>query len=71
MEPRIQYPKTSDRVNIASRISGLSKPGEVLVSDTVRFLARTSAGVSFEDRAEQSLQGVGEPVLVWAVSERK
>ena len=56
-------------VNIASRISGLSAPGEVLVSDVVRTLARTSAGVSFEDRGEQALKGVGEPVRVWAVRE--
>ena len=54
-------------VNIASRISGLSAPGEVLVSDIVRGLARTSAGARFEDRGEQSLKGVGEPVRVWAV----
>ena len=54
-------------VNIAARISGLSAPGEVLVSDTVRSLARTSAGVAFEDRGEQSLKGVGERVRVWAV----
>ena len=54
-------------VNIASRISGLSAPGEVLVSETVRSLARTSAGVSFEDRGEQALKGVGEAVRVWAV----
>jgi class 3 adenylate cyclase len=54
-------------VNIASRISGLSAPGEVLVSETVRSLARTSAGVRFEDRGEQELKGVGEPVRVWAV----
>jgi class 3 adenylate cyclase len=56
-------------VNIASRISGLSAPGEVLVSDTVRSLARTSAGVRFEDRGEQALKGVGEAVRVWAVVE--
>jgi class 3 adenylate cyclase/pimeloyl-ACP methyl ester carboxylesterase len=56
-------------VNIASRISGLSAPGEVLVSDTVRSLARTSAGVSFEDRGERALKGVGEAVRVWAVQE--
>jgi len=56
-------------VNIASRISGLSAPGEVLVSETVRSLARTSAGVRFEDRGEQSLKGVGEAVRVWAVME--
>ncbi len=56
-------------VNIASRISGLSAPGEVLVSETVRSLARTSAGVGFEDRGEQVLKGVGEAVRVWAVRE--
>jgi class 3 adenylate cyclase/pimeloyl-ACP methyl ester carboxylesterase len=54
-------------VNIASRISGLSSPGEVLVSDIVRGLARTSAGVRFEDRGEQALKGVGEAVRAWAV----
>jgi class 3 adenylate cyclase len=53
-------------VNIAARISGLSAPGEVLVSQTVRDLARTSAGVQFEDRGEQRLKGVGEAVRVWA-----
>jgi len=54
-------------VNIASRISGLSAPGEVLVSDIVRGLARTSAGVRFEDRGAQSLKGVGDPVRVFTV----
>jgi class 3 adenylate cyclase len=54
-------------VNIASRIAGLSAAGEVLVSETVRSLARTSAGVRFEDRGEQALKGVGEAVRVWAV----
>ncbi|TMB67961.1 MAG: adenylate/guanylate cyclase domain-containing protein, partial [Chloroflexi bacterium] len=56
-------------VNIASRISGLSAPGELMVSDTVRSLARTSAGVGFEDRGEQSLKGIGEPVRVWGGDE--
>jgi class 3 adenylate cyclase len=56
-------------VNIASRIAGLSAAGEVLVSETVRSLARTSAGVRFEDRGEQALKGVGEAVRVWAVSQ--
>jgi len=54
-------------VNIAARISGESEAGEVLVSQTVRELARTSAGVSFEDRGERELKGVGEPVRVWRV----
>jgi class 3 adenylate cyclase/DNA-binding CsgD family transcriptional regulator len=54
-------------VNIAARISGLSEPGEVLVSDTVRALARTSAGAAFEDRGQQRLKGVSDSVHVWAV----
>ncbi|MEX2157866.1 MAG: adenylate/guanylate cyclase domain-containing protein [Dehalococcoidia bacterium] len=54
-------------VNIASRICGLSAPGEILVSDVVRGMARSSAGVEFADRGEQEMKGVGEPVRVYAV----
>jgi class 3 adenylate cyclase len=54
-------------VNIASRISAMSAPGEVLVSDVVRGLARTSAGVAFEDRGEHALKGVADPQRVYAV----
>ena len=54
-------------VNIASRICGLSAPGEILVSDVVRGMARSSSGVEFEDRGEQEMKGVGEPVRVYAV----
>lgn len=54
-------------VNIASRISGLSTPGEVLVSRTVADLARTSAGVTFEDRGEHVLKGVADPQRVFSV----
>jgi len=43
----------------------------VLVSETVRSLARTSAGVRFEDRGEQALKGVGEKMRVWAVGRRE
>ena len=54
-------------VNIAARICGLSAPGEVLVSDIVRGLARTSAGVVFEDRGEHALKGVADVQRVFAV----
>jgi class 3 adenylate cyclase len=55
-------------VNVAARVSALSEPGEVLVSHTVRDLARTSAGVTFEDRGEYDLKGVSDPVRVFAVT---
>jgi class 3 adenylate cyclase len=54
-------------VNIASRISALSAPGEVLVSRTVADLARTSAGVTFADRGEHALKGIADAVRVYAV----
>jgi adenylate cyclase len=54
-------------VNIASRVAGASEPGDVLVSDTVRGLARTSAEVSFLDRGERELKGVSDPVRLYEV----
>jgi class 3 adenylate cyclase/pimeloyl-ACP methyl ester carboxylesterase len=54
-------------VNIASRICDMSTPGEVLVSDVVRGMARSSAGVAFVDRGEHEMKGVAERVRVYAV----
>jgi len=54
-------------VNLAARICSASAPGEVLVSDTVPGLARTSASVTFEDRGESMLKGVADPVRLYAV----
>ena len=47
-------------VNIAARVAAASAAGETLVSGTVRDLARTSAGVTFEDRGEQELKGIDD-----------
>ena len=58
-------------VNIASRICALAAPGEVLVSRTVADLARTSAGVTFDDRGEHALKGVGDPVRLYEVRWRE
>jgi class 3 adenylate cyclase len=54
-------------VNIAARVAAASAAGETLVSGTVRDLARTSAGVRFEDRGDHELKGVSDAVRVWAV----
>jgi class 3 adenylate cyclase/pimeloyl-ACP methyl ester carboxylesterase len=54
-------------VQVAARIADASAASETLVSSTVRDLARTSAGVAFEDRGERELKGVSEPVRVFAV----
>jgi class 3 adenylate cyclase len=54
-------------VNVAARVAQEAAPGEVLVSDVVRTLARTSAGVRFEDRGERELKGVSDVQRLWAV----
>ena len=55
-------------VNIAARICAIAKPGEVLVSDTVRTLTQTVLPVSFVSRGRQKLKGVTEPIAVFAVA---
>jgi class 3 adenylate cyclase len=54
-------------VSMASRISGLTGANEILVSSTVRDLARASTDVTFEDRGEHSLKGIAEPQRVFLV----
>jgi len=54
-------------VNVASRICSLSVNDEILVSSTVRDLARTSTAAMFDDRGEHQLKGIAEAVRVYAV----
>lgn len=54
-------------VNLAARIGMATKPGEILLSETVRGLARTSAGVQFEDRGEYMLKGIDEPQRLYTL----
>jgi len=57
-------------VNIAARVASASAPGEVLASETVRAISRTSTDVTFEDRGLHQLKGVGEAHRLFAVQER-
>jgi branched-chain amino acid transport system substrate-binding protein len=54
-------------VNTAARICSLARPGEVLVSDTVRALTQTVLPVRFVPRGRRHLKGVAEPVVLFAV----
>jgi class 3 adenylate cyclase len=54
-------------VHIAARLLGLSGPGEVLVSSTVKDLV-VGSGISFEDRGAHALQGVPDRWRVFAVA---
>jgi class 3 adenylate cyclase/tetratricopeptide (TPR) repeat protein len=51
--------------NLAQRLQTLARPGEVLLSERTRTLAK---GVfDYEDRGRQLLKGIAEPVRVWRV----
>jgi class 3 adenylate cyclase len=54
-------------VNIAARVCAAAPPGETLVSDTVRSLARTSTSVQLVDRGLHQFKGVSDPHQVFAV----
>jgi class 3 adenylate cyclase len=54
-------------VHIASRVSALAEPGEVLVSRTVKDLVAGS-GLSFNKRGKHSLKGLQEPMDLYAAS---
>jgi len=54
-------------VHIASRVSALAGPGEVLVSRTVKDLVAGS-GLRFNERGRHSLKGLQEPMDLYAAS---
>ena len=51
-------------VNIAARVCAQAAAGEVLVTDTVRSLTRTSGEIAFVARGRKHLKGIAEPVAV-------
>ena len=55
-------------VNIAARICAVAAAGEVLVSDTVRSLVRTSLPLTFRSRGRPRLKGIAEPIELFAVT---
>ncbi len=53
-------------VHIAVRIASLARPGDVLVSATLKDLIARSA-IEFQDRGEHDLKGIPDPWHLYAV----
>jgi ABC-type transport system substrate-binding protein/class 3 adenylate cyclase len=51
-------------LNLAARLCGLARAGEILASREVAHLARRMDGVRYEDRGSVSLKGLDEPVAI-------
>jgi class 3 adenylate cyclase len=54
-------------VNIGARVGAQARPGEVLVSQTVKDLVAGS-GLDFDDRGEHDLRGVPGPWRLWSLA---
>ena len=68
VEDDAEHGIVSSAVNIAARICSVAKPGDVLVSDTVRGLTRSYLDVTYLPRGRRKLKGIVEPVNLFAVS---
>ena len=55
-------------VNLAARVCSAARPGEVLVTSTVRGITQASIPVGFIARGRRRLKGIAEPVEVFAVT---
>ncbi|HXX62149.1 MAG TPA: protein kinase [Candidatus Sulfotelmatobacter sp.] len=55
-------------VNLAARLCAAAGAGEVLVSDTVRGLTRTSGEAAFAARGRKQFKGIVEPIAVYAAT---
>lgn len=55
-------------VNIAARLCAAARPGEVLVSSTVKGITQASIPVGFIPKGKRRLKGIADPILVYAVT---
>ena len=56
-----------DGVNVAARLQAIAEPGGICVSAKVRDEMEGKLAALFEDRGEQELKNIGQPVRVFAV----
>jgi len=54
-------------VNVAARVCGEARAGELLVTDTVRALTRTFLPVRFAGRRSRRLKGIAEALVLYRV----
>jgi class 3 adenylate cyclase len=54
-------------VNVAARVCAVARPGEVLVTSTVRGIVHGSVAATFHSHGKKKLKGLAEPVELFAV----
>lgn len=56
-----------DGVNIAARLEGLAEPGGIAVSASIRTAVKGKVDATFEDRGEQKVKNIADPVRSFRV----
>jgi len=56
-------------VNIAARVCSVAEPGDVLVTETVRDLVRTSLHFRFVPRGRRRFKGIAQPIALFRVTD--
>jgi TolB-like protein len=57
-----------DGVNIAARLEGIADPGGICISDDAYRQVRGKLDIAFEDRGDQHLKNIANPVRVYAAA---
>jgi class 3 adenylate cyclase len=55
-------------VNLASRLCSAARPGELLVTSTVRGITQGSVPIDFTARGRRRMKGISEPVEIYSVT---
>ncbi|MBK5289239.1 MAG: adenylate/guanylate cyclase domain-containing protein [Acidimicrobiia bacterium] len=55
-------------VNLASRITDIAVPDEILVTEELMETAKSEADLDFEPAGRRLLKGFDEPVPLWSLS---
>jgi adenylate cyclase len=67
----MEYTVIGDNVNVASRLTDLAGPDEILISEQTFVKVVRSSDFSFQSRGAMEVKGRKEPVKIYEVFDRR
>jgi adenylate cyclase len=68
---RMEYTVIGDNVNVASRLTDLAGPDEILISEQAFRKVARHTSLTFQSRGEIEVKGRKEPVKIYEVVDQK